>query len=285
MYRRSALRQASRALQACLDVPAVAPLHAPPAWSAPLARPFPALSAASVRWRSQEAASTSGPACWNVRAARRRIVVASSLTAPPPQCGSPRAEGDLYFCNSCHTILPPSAEHDYFALLGVARHFDVAPSQLELAFKEAQKLLHPDKFTTRSEEEKRHSAAQAARVNAAYTTLRSPLSRARYLLTLLGAPDGEEENATLRLMAPETLEMVMEAREEAERSKGSLPALRRMQARLAQQLENCERQLSYAFNSNLSPEQLGRAQRAADELAYLTRLQEDLEQKAHELNV
>jgi molecular chaperone HscB len=207
------------------------------------------------------------------------------LTSSTSQCGSTRADGDLYFCNSCHTILPPSPEHDFFALLGVPRHFDVAPSQLELAFKEAQKLLHPDKFTTRSEAEQRHSAAQAARVNSAYTTLRSPLARARYLLKLLGAPDAEEENATLRQMPPEMLEMVMEAREEAERSKGSLPALRRMQARLAQQMELCERELSYAFNSNLSAEQLGRAQRAADELAYLTRLQEDLEQKAHELNV
>ena len=62
-----------------------------------------------------------------------------------------RGAGDLYFCGSCHNILPADAGHDYFALLGCARAFDLSPPQLELAFKEAQRTLHPDKFCTRPE--------------------------------------------------------------------------------------------------------------------------------------
>jgi hypothetical protein len=47
--------------------------------------------------------------------------------------------------------MPAHQGHDYFALLGAPRHFDVSPPALELAFKETQKLLHPDKVSTRSE--------------------------------------------------------------------------------------------------------------------------------------
>jgi hypothetical protein len=69
----------------------------------------------------------------------------------PPQCGTERSPDDLYFCSNCHVILPPDPSHDLFALLGAPRHFDVSPPALELAFKAAQKQLHPDKFSARPE--------------------------------------------------------------------------------------------------------------------------------------
>ena len=75
----------------------------------------------------------------------------SSLTPSVSQCGTTRGSGDLYFCGSCHVIMPADPGHDYFALLGAPRHFDVSQPALELAFKEAQKLLHPDKVSMRQE--------------------------------------------------------------------------------------------------------------------------------------
>ena len=110
--------------------------------------------------------------------------------------------------------MPADPVHDYFALLGAPRHFDVSQPALELAFKEAQKLLHPDKVSMRQEvrasrdcvtgggtnsdsdilppaqEERQHSADQASRLNTAYAVLRSPLSRARYLVRSKGGMAG-----------------------------------------------------------------------------------------------
>ncbi len=85
-------------------------------------------------------------------------MIHSPLVAPPHsarharcQCGAHRSGDDLYFCGACSVILPADERHDYFALLGAPRRFDVAVPTLELAFKEAQKALHPDKFSTRPE--------------------------------------------------------------------------------------------------------------------------------------
>jgi hypothetical protein len=134
----------------------------------------------------------------------------------PPQCGASRSGGDLYFCGACHVILPPDEAHDHFALLASPRAFDLPHPALEAAYKNAAKALHPDKFSARPEAragrgkrdacgrpapcvckcvcsdaacvcqaERTHSAAQAARLNAAYAVLRAPLSRARYLVRSL----------------------------------------------------------------------------------------------------
>ena len=52
--------------------------------------------------------------------------------------------------------------------------------------KRRQKLLHPDKFSTKSEAERQYSADQASAVNDAYGTLRDPLKRAKYILDARG---------------------------------------------------------------------------------------------------
>ena len=89
--------------------------------------------------------------------------------------------------------------------------------------KRLQKILHPDKFSTRSETERAHSADQASLVNRAYAVLRDPLARAKYMLRGRGAGIGEDEGAEggasgegTGLIDPELLMEVMETREAIE---------------------------------------------------------------------
>ena len=56
-------------------------------------------------------------------------------------------------------------------------------AQLEQRYKGAQRELHPDKFGQRSSQEQQYSADHSAQVNMAYNTLRSPLSRAVYMVS------------------------------------------------------------------------------------------------------
>jgi len=51
---------------------------------------------------------------------------------------------------------------------------------------QSSKKLHPDKFSGKTEREKRYSRDQSASLNNAYSTLSSPLLRAQYLLQLNG---------------------------------------------------------------------------------------------------
>lgn len=60
--------------------------------------------------------------------------------------------------------------------------FDIDVAALERTYKDSQRRLHPDKYSTAGEQERAHSEHHAALVNEAYSTLRRPLTRARYLV-------------------------------------------------------------------------------------------------------
>lgn len=91
------------------------------------------------------------------------------------------------FCRACGSIQPPS-KIDHFTLLGLPRSFAIDLPSLEAKFKQLQRQVHPDRFCLKSDQEQQYSSEQAAALNAAYSTLRDPLARGRYLL-LLVAPE------------------------------------------------------------------------------------------------
>ena len=80
-------------------------------------------------------------------------------------------------------------------------------------FRDLQKQLHPDKFASASESERRWSMQAASFVNEGYQTLKNDLRRAVYLLDLNGISIDEETDTT---MAPEFLMEQMEYREALE---------------------------------------------------------------------
>lgn len=75
---------------------------------------------------------------------------------------------------------------DFFALFDLPRSFEIDLNALAECYREAQRVVHPDKFANASEAERRLSVQMAARVNEGYRVLKDPLARARYLLELLG---------------------------------------------------------------------------------------------------
>jgi molecular chaperone HscB len=78
--------------------------------------------------------------------------------------------------------------------------------------------VHPDRFAGASQAEQRVSMQLATRVNEAYQTLKSPLTRAGYLLQLQGVDPEFETNTAMpaefltdQMERRETLEEVVEA--------------------------------------------------------------------------
>ncbi|GAB1599776.1 iron-sulfur cluster co-chaperone protein HscB-like [Argonauta hians] len=94
---------------------------------------------------------------------------------------------DIFFC-FCGAILSPSRDLTYFKLLGFDEKFDIDSDLLTRRYKDLQRILHPDKFSQKSEMERTFSAEQSSLVNLAYTTLLKPLSRGQYLLDINGSP-------------------------------------------------------------------------------------------------
>jgi len=77
-------------------------------------------------------------------------------------------------------------KQDFFELFRLSPGFALDTAELASRYRELQQVVHPDRYASASEQDRRLSMQNAAHVNEAYQTLRHPLSRARYLLQLRG---------------------------------------------------------------------------------------------------
>lgn len=98
-------------------------------------------------------------------------------------------------------------QQNYFELFGLEPGFDIDPQYLAERFRELQRQVHPDRFASASDQERLLSVQQAAQVNEAYQTLKSPLPRARYLLELLGVSMNDRDTTMDPLFLMEQIEL------------------------------------------------------------------------------
>lgn len=86
---------------------------------------------------------------------------------------------------------------DYFTLFGLPVRYPVDGSLLASRYQELQRQFHPDRYASKPERERMQAIQQAATINDAYQTLKHPLKRAEYMLSLQGF-DLSNEQHTMR---------------------------------------------------------------------------------------
>jgi len=86
---------------------------------------------------------------------------------------------------------------NHFELLGLGAGYALDLAQLEARYRELQGQVHPDRFATATEAERRVAMQWATQTNEAYRTLKDPVDRARYLLGLKGFDTDEETNTSM----------------------------------------------------------------------------------------
>jgi molecular chaperone HscB len=102
---------------------------------------------------------------------------------------------------------------DPFELFGLARAYALDRAALEQAYKDLQALIHPDRFASAGDAERRASMQLTTRVNEAYRILRDPVQRAKALLEMRGVDVAFETNTQ---MPTDFLLQQLETREELE---------------------------------------------------------------------
>jgi len=134
-------------------------------------------------------------------------------------------------------------QQNFFKLFGLPMRYQVDAAQLNQRYHTLQSEVHPDKFASLSEAERRISMQWATRVNEAYQTLRNPTQRARYLLSLHGVDTQEETNTA---MPTDFLMQQMEWREAIEEAQhtGDATALGELESRLQHEMRELENQLA-----------------------------------------
>lgn len=161
----------------------------------------------------------------------------------------------------------------YFALFGIEPQFDIDTPQLDQRYRQLQREYHPDKHAHLSEREQRISVQASTHLNEAYRTLKSPFTRAQYLLQLAGVDVSDE---TRKQLPASFLMEQMELREaiaEVERADDPLAALEAVELQ-GRALESREFQ---QFAEALAAEELEAAEQAVRKLQFIEKLLKEIE--------
>src|ERR1700687_1462100 len=160
----------------------------------------------------------------------------SITTATSLMCWScSSATGVALFCPACGKIQPLPQGADYFAFFGLPQKLAIDLADLEQRFHSLSWKLHPDNFVRASENERQLSLDRSSQLNDAYRTLREPVARVEYLLSLTGM---RKEGQKKQQAPPELLEEVFELNEsldelrDARESGGTTAAMAGLRAKL-----------------------------------------------------
>ncbi|KPK11001.1 MAG: hypothetical protein AMJ68_07450 [Acidithiobacillales bacterium SG8_45] len=173
-------------------------------------------------------------------------------------------------------------DKNYFELFGLPESFSLDLTEVTRRYRELQQQLHPDRFASAPDQQRRLSVQMAALVNEAFQTLKDPVRRGRYLLGLKGIDTGEESDTA---MNPAFLMEQMELRESLESVRDSDNALA--------ELGVLETGVADAFDARISrlqacldesgKEDLKMARETVRELQFLQKIRAEIEQIEEEL--
>ena len=160
----------------------------------------------------------------------------STTAAAPAACWNcSAATRGAQFCPACGKIQPLPRGADYFAFFSLPQKLTIDAAELEQKFHSLSWKLHPDNFERAPEAERQLSLECSSQLNDAYRTLRDPVARVEYLLSLSGM---RKEGQKKQQAPPELLEEVFELNEsldelrEARASGGSAAQLPGLRAKL-----------------------------------------------------
>jgi len=152
--------------------------------------------------------------------------------------------------------------------------YAVDAARLEAGYRELQTRVHPDRFASATEAERRAAMQWAAAANEAYRTLRDPVERGRYLLGLKGFDTEEETNTS---MPADFLMQQMEWREAAAgaRAARDAAALESLRGELAEERRQMLSLLERAIDADANFE-AGRS--LVRKLRFLARLESEIDE-------
>jgi len=168
---------------------------------------------------------------------------------------------------------------NYFDLFGLPVSFEVDVKQLAEHYRELQKTIHPDKFANASDRDRRLAVQQAALINEAFHTLKSPLKRARYLLQLKGVVFDDQRETSFE---PEFLMEQMELREMLSGIRQKEDALDSL-ANLMQDIQNKIQIMHNQLVLFIQQDDLNQAKSQIHKLQFLEKLMNECEAMEEEL--
>lgn len=165
-----------------------------------------------------------------------------------------------------------------FELFALPVSFQLDLTQLSQQYLQLQKQLHPDNFSTATEQEQRLALQKSTQVNDAYQILKDPILRAEAILSLALQKPVESENTTHDL---EFLMQQMELREQLEQAEQQQDEVL-LETLLAQAKESYQENLASLTDKIEQQDWVGTKQ-MIDRLKFIQKLQQEIERLEEKL--
>uniref|UniRef100_A0A336LWJ3 CSON006038 protein n=1 Tax=Culicoides sonorensis TaxID=179676 RepID=A0A336LWJ3_CULSO len=191
------------------------------------------------------------------------------------KCESSGEMKNRIICDKCGVLVTPDMTKNYFNLLDIPEKFDMDNQKLTEKFRQFQSIVHPDKFSNKSDIEQRHAMDWSSLLNKAYSILSTPLKRAEYMLQLKNITISEK-NETIN---PEFLMEMMERNEEIAELETRSQCDEQLQ-KLKVELENLYKEFSEIFEAN----NLDKAREMLIRIRYVNNLEKKIKEKLYELH-
>jgi len=166
------------------------------------------------------------------------------------------------------------ANKNYFQLFDLPESYDLDTDRLTAQYHKLQLDYHPDKHSSASEKEKMSAQVAASYINDAYETLKSPLRRAAYILTIKGK---DVERVNQSDLSMEVLVEQMELREslsDLPKDETALQALEELKSIAQGKIQ--KKQLK--FEKEIESGDLSVAKQTFHELQFLFKLLAEIEE-------
>ena len=179
---------------------------------------------------------------------------------------------------------------DYFEVFGLPRALGIDLAALEKTFHLLSRKYHPDYFTTAPPAEKTQAVRMTALLNDAYRTLRHPVRRVEYLLSLYGfKSDGSKVPQSVLMEVFEINEQLEEVKagrgsiEEADSLRAQIKDKReKFDAELQQESRNWDDLLKACAGEPALKQHLAKLAEILSESSYIRNLEKELEgEKSH----
>jgi molecular chaperone HscB len=139
---------------------------------------------------------------------------------------------------------------NHFELFSLPQRYVLERAQLDARYRDIQRSVHPDRYASASDQERRISMQQTTKINEAYEVLKDPLKRGRYLLELRGHAIEDRQSSH---QDPAFLMQQMELREtlaEIREQDDPLRALDRLAQEIGSQYGALESALAQALDDD-----------------------------------
>ncbi|VAX10669.1 Chaperone protein HscB [hydrothermal vent metagenome] len=172
---------------------------------------------------------------------------------------------------------------NYFELFGLPVAFEVDGAELASCYRDLQRVVHPDRYASVTEQEKRLSMQSSTHLNDALDTLQRPLSRAKYMLELQGVDLAVGAGS---ISDGDFLMEQMELREELADVKGQVDpyaALANLMKRIDADTQGLLKDIGEQLELS-SPESLEQAKETVNKLQFLSRISAQVEELEADLD-